>query len=267
MSVRAMSLLLLILVSASTGCCQPCRHPAAQVWPAVPRRVEGPSEKPPQAAKSPVVEEVDPVEETFVPPVPDIQEYGDGLVIPYPLHNPLRGYGKCRRGKRRHPAFDIGGVGPEGGLGTPVVSMVKARVTMIGRGDEDPGKFGRPDRRSGTAKRESHRYPRSMKVKGYGRVHFFTRNYGSWRSGTIIVTTALEGPLKGHIIRYMHLAAVHPDLKAGSIVEAGQEIGLMGGTAVQESAPHVHIDIADPEGKRLDVKAMFGLDEPHGPCN
>lgn len=266
MAFRATVAVLLAVLSTSGGCSAPCQCPAAPVCPPVPVRISDPTTTPPQPAPPPPVVEVEPPDEVFAPPPPIIREIGEGLVLPYPLTNPLRGFGKCRRGKRRHPAFDIGGVGPDGGLGTPIVAMVRARVTFIGLGSEDPGKFGRPDRRGGQARRGEHSYPRSMEVKGYGRVHFFTRDYGSWRSGTIIVTQALEGPLRDHEVRYMHLAAVHPDIQVGAVVEAGQEIALMGGTAVQESAPHVHIDIAAPDGQRLDVKAMLGLDEPHGPC-
>jgi murein DD-endopeptidase MepM/ murein hydrolase activator NlpD len=144
--------------------------------------------------------------------------------------------------------------------------MARAKVTMIGRGEDDRAKFGRPDKRSGMAKRGSRTYPRSAEVEGYGRVYFFTRNYGSWRSGTIVSTIVMDGRYRGFQIRYMHLAEVHPSLAVGDIVEAGQEIGIMGGTAVQESCPHVHVDMTDLEERRVDVKALLGLDEPHGPC-
>ena len=43
----------------------------------------------------------------------------------------------------------------------------------------------------------------------------------------------------------MHFADLRPDLKVGDIVEAGEEIGIMGSTAILESAPHVHIDVED----------------------
>ena len=99
-----------------------------------------------------------------------------------------------------------------------------------------------------------------MDVNGYGRVYFFTRNYGRWRSGTIIVTELLEGPLAEHTVRYMHLGSIHPDLEAGDIVERGQEIGLMGGTAVQSAGPHLHIDAEDSEETRIDLTPYFGLE-------
>ncbi len=264
-------LVVLIWCLFEVGCCPPCHCPTCPVVPPVPEReVVRPPEPVVEPVAPPVVEPeavkpVEPVEltEPVEPTAPGII---NGLVVPYPLRKPLRGYGKCRRGKRRHAAFDIGGVGPNGGLGTPIVSMARAKVTMIGRGEDDRAKFGRPDKRSGSAKRGSRTYPRSAKVEGYGRVYFFTRNYGSWRSGTIISTVVTEGHYRGYRIRYMHLGAVHPSLAVGDIVEAGQEVGVMGGTAVQESGPHVHVDMADPEGNRVDVKALLGLDEPHGPC-
>jgi len=62
-----------------------------------------------------------------------------GLVIPYSLKRVGRGFGKCVRGKRKHPALDINGVGKWKGLGTPVRSMVRAKVIRIGRPEDDPG--------------------------------------------------------------------------------------------------------------------------------
>jgi murein DD-endopeptidase MepM/ murein hydrolase activator NlpD len=108
--------------------------------------------------------------------------------------------------------------------------------------------------------------PRSRLIEGYGRVFFFTRNYGTSRTGTIVVTRGLTGPLKGHRIRYMHLGAVRPDLRVGSILEPGEELGLMGGTAILDSLPHVHIDIETPDGLRVDVEKLFGIDRHHAPC-
>ncbi len=187
-------------------------------------------------------------------------ETAPGVVLPYSLERVLSTFGDCRDGGRRqHRGLDIGGVGSDQGLGTPVRSMVRARVTMIGTGEQDPDRFGRPDTRSGTTERARQDLPRSFNVPGYGRVYFFTRDYGSWRSGTIIVTEALEGPMTGYRIRYMHLGAIHPGLQVGDEVEAGQELGLMGGTAIQTDSPHVHIDIEDLNGERVDVAPLLGL--------
>lgn len=260
-----------LLSLALEACCPPCRCPQCPVVPSVPtpeqpatRVVPEPPEPEKELPPLPIDHDDLVVASPATPP-PDLP-MRNGLVIPYPLDNPLRGYGKCRRGKRRHPAFDIGGVGEHGGLGTPIRSMARAKVTLIGRGATDPKKFGRPDRRRGKAQRGSRSYPRSMTIPGYGRVYFFTRNYGSWRSGTILSTRVVEGPYKGYEIRYMHLGEIHPALKVGDIVEAGQEIALMGATAIQESGPHVHIDMSDTRDRRVDVKALLGLDTKHGPC-
>lgn len=183
-----------------------------------------------------------------------------GVVLPYSLDRVLSTFGDCRDGGRRqHRGLDIGGVGDNQGLGTPVRSMVRARITMIGTGEQDPDRFGRPDTRSGTTERARQDLPRSFVVPGYGRVYFFTRDYGSWRSGTIIVTEALEGPMAGYRIRYMHLGGIHPGLQVGDEVEAGQELGLMGGTAIQSDSPHVHIDIEDLNAQRVDVAPLLGL--------
>ncbi len=69
----------------------------------------------------------------------------------------------------------------------------------------------------------------------------------------------LEGPLAGDEVRYMHLGAVHPSVRAGAIVERGQEIGLLGGSAVMTDAPHLHID-ASRRGTRLDLSEWVGLE-------
>ena len=76
-----------------------------------------------------------------------------------------------------------------------------------------------------------------------------------FRSSTEAIGTTIDG----HRVRYMHLGAVHPQLAVGDEVEAGQEIGLMGGTAVMESLPHVHIDIETPGGRRIDVAPLLGM--------
>jgi len=184
-----------------------------------------------------------------------------GVAAPYSTERVFRGFGACRGrgGQHRHAAIDLGGVGSESGLGTPVRSMVRARVTMIGRGDQRPKEFGAPDRRQGMARRKHLRMPRSKLVPGYGRVCFFTATRGRWRSGTIIETIGLEPPLEGATIRYMHLGAVRPDLAVGAVLDAGEELGLMGGTGVQSAGPHVHIDIVDADDVPVDVGALIGL--------
>jgi hypothetical protein len=181
----------------------------------------------------------------------------DGLFLPYPLKRIFRGFAECSDGHWRHRAIDIGGVGRNGGLGTPIRSMVKAKITRIGTPRTKPKWFGTYDRRRGKAKRHGHYYTRSERIPGYGRVHYFTRKQGKWRTGVIIETVAVGNALKGHKIRYMHLAAPHPKLKVGDILQPGQEIGLMGGTGVQESAPHVHIDIANQDGEKIDIEVLF----------
>lgn len=182
-----------------------------------------------------------------------------GIVVPYPLDHVFRGFGPCVGKRHHHEAIDIGGVGPDWGVGTPIHAMARSEVVFIGTGAQNPDDFGLPDRRAGEAQRGDRLLPRSARIEPYGDVYFFTRKKGRWRSGTILVTRALEGPLAGHTIRYLHMAAIHPDVKVGGVVEAGQEIALMGGTGVQESAPHLHLDIAAPDGKRLDVAALLGL--------
>ena len=56
----------------------------------------------------------------------------EGLFLPYPLKRIFRGFAECSDGHFRHRAIDIGGVGKNGGLGTPIRSMVKAKITRIG---------------------------------------------------------------------------------------------------------------------------------------
>jgi hypothetical protein len=189
------------------------------------------------------------------------------LCAPAPLDSFGRGFKGCRRGRRAHPAVDINGVGKDRGLGTPVRSMTRARVVMVGRPEDNPGEFGRPDDRPGTAVRGGFELPRCKDVPGYGRVHFFSRTMGSWRSGGTVVLEGLGGGLKGHRIRYMHLGGIHPSIQPGVVVEAGQEIGLMGATAIQRTVPHVHIDVVTPNGRPLDIKALLAGDKPRsGAC-
>lgn len=191
----------------------------------------------------------------------DVKLIAPGVAFPYPATKMFRGFGHCRRGKHHHEGIDLGGVGENWGIGTPIRAMAKSEVLFIGTGKEDPDKFGLPDNRSGEAFRGDRYLPRSATIDPYGVVHFFTQRKGSWRSGNVIILRGIDGPLAGHVMRYMHLGAIHPSLKVGDKVELGQEVGVMGGTGVQESAPHLHLDIARPDGGRVDIAPLLGLSE------
>lgn len=189
-----------------------------------------------------------------------------GVVRPYPVERVYGTFGDCRPGGRQHRGLDLGGVGDDFGLGTPVRSMVRARIVSMHRPEDNPARWGRRDTRGGTTDRSGVDLPRRGYVPGYGDVHFFTRDYGSARAGVMIVTVGVGGPLDGHRIRYMHLGELHPGLEPGDIVEAGQELGLMGGTAILQSLPHVHIDIEDADGRRVDVAPFLGLEPDTSVC-
>ena len=182
--------------------------------------------------------------------------------LPLKHFDVMSGY-RDRRGRGRHNALDFEAIGPNCGLGTPIFAIGRSRVIRLGSSAGDSGNFGRLLRRRGTVRRGGRILPASMVVPVYGRVFFFTRNYGRWRSGTIIETELIEGPLAGFTVRYMHLGAIHPDLQVGDTIQRGQEIGLMGGTAILRDRPHVHFDVSDPRGNRVDPSPFLGLDE-HG---
>lgn len=197
----------------------------------------------------------------------------NGLALPYPTLRVFRAFGRCRRSGERparwpagaawrthdHEGIDLGGLGPDGGLGTAIRSMTRARVIEIAHGDDLPPKFGVTDRRPGEAMRDDVAYPRAFELAGYGLVHFFSRTRGWFRTGNMVVTVGLEGRLKDHVIRYMHLGAARPDLKVGDVVAPGEELGVLGGTGVQQDAPHLHLDIRDPDGEAVDVAPLIGL--------
>lgn len=189
-----------------------------------------------------------------------------GVVAPYPVERVYGTFGDCRPGGRQHRGLDLGGVGEHFGLGTPVRSMVRARVVSMHRPEDDPDRWGRRDTRSGDAMRSGVALPRSFYVPGYGEVAFFTRDHGTAYTGVMMVTEAIGGPLDGHRIRYMHLGEIHPGLAVDDVVEAGQEVGLMGGTAIQQNLPHVHIDIEDESGRRVDVAPFLGLEADTSTC-
>ncbi|MFT7581453.1 MAG: hypothetical protein ACI9MR_003129 [Myxococcota bacterium] len=190
----------------------------------------------------------------------------NGLTLPYPLDNVFRGFADCRRGRHKHPALDIGGVGPNWGLGTPVRAIARSRVIFIGRPEDNPKRFGQRITKAKTVYRGKKTLPTSATVKGYGKVHFFTSTYGSSRTGEMVVTKVLEGRLKGYKVTYMHLGAHHPDLKVGSDLAGGQELGVMGGTAVLESAPHLHLSIKRPSGRPVDVGPLFSIGPTRASC-
>jgi hypothetical protein len=189
-----------------------------------------------------------------------------GMVEPYPLAWVIRGFGKCTNGKREHPAIDIAGVGPKYGLGTPVRAMVRSQVVSIHLPEHNPARYGTRDKREGSTRRFGTALPRAKKVPGYGKVRFFTTDLGSARTGVMLVTRGILGEFKEYEIRYMHLGAIHPRLKVGSVLRAGDEIGVMGSTAILESVPHVHIDITSPGSRRINVAQLLGVDIPVEPC-
>ena len=181
-----------------------------------------------------------------------------GFAQPYPYGNLMRQF--CGGDKKRHRGHDIGVVGEKNaGMGTVINAIVRSQITLIGKTGEDIGEFGKLDKRSGTTTRTGKTYPRQILAPGYGIVYPFSSNYGRWHSGMVIVTRVLDGPLKDYTVRYMHMGAIRPDLKVGDIVEPGEHIALMGGTAVMDSPPHVHIDAETPTGLRVDLGPYIGI--------
>jgi len=203
----------------------------------------------------------------FTPREFEVVRLNRELVLPYPLENIFRGYGRCKRGRHTHRALDIGGVGPNWGLGTPVRAMAKAKVIHVGTPESDPKRYGTRDIGPGTVVRGKTTLPKQIQVRGYGAVHPFTRNYGRLRTGVLVVTRGTDGRMKGHEIKYMHLAALHPDIKKGVVVEAGQELGLMGGTAVQTDPPHLHLAIENRAGNPIDPARILGIGSSYVPCS
>ncbi|MFT7621103.1 MAG: hypothetical protein ACI9WU_000264, partial [Myxococcota bacterium] len=190
----------------------------------------------------------------------------NGLVIPYPMDKVFRAWARCKRGRHTHKAIDIGGVGPDWGIGTPILSMVRSKIIHLGRPEDDPKRYGIRDTGDGKVKRGKAMLPRQRTIDGYGTVRFFTKNHGRFRTGVLIVARVLEGRLKGYNIKYMHLADPHPDLKKGSVVQAGQELGLMGGTAVQIDPPHLHLAFENRAGKKVDPGPILSLGSTRWKC-
>jgi len=191
----------------------------------------------------------------------------NGLVLPYPLDKVFRGYARCRRGRHTHKAIDIGGIGPDWGVGTPIRAIARAKVLHIGLPELDPKRYGVRDLGEGTVRRGGKMLPRSKEVAGYGRVRFFTKGRGRLRTGVLLVTKILNGRLKGYTARYMHMGAIHPAIKRKSVIEAGQEIGLIGGTAVQTDAPHLHLSLHNRAGKAVDLGPLFSMGSTRFKCS
>ncbi|MCA9564662.1 MAG: hypothetical protein KC561_14300, partial [Myxococcales bacterium] len=127
-------------------------------------------------------------------------------VLPYSTDRVISDFWDCR-GSRQHRGIDLAGVGPNAGLGTPVVSLGRARITLLGTPEEDSAKFGRRLTEDGTVVRGGEELPTWGMIPGYGHLYYFTENHGRWHTGVIVSTEVLEGPLEGHQVRYMHLAA------------------------------------------------------------
>ena len=185
------------------------------------------------------------------PPHPDLTHPVDKMKV-------LRGFdgSKCR-----HQAIDIFSSNKYFGIGKPVYAITRSKVVFIGTPEEDPARFGRLDQRPGMETRIGVKIPRQMRVAGYGRVFPFTHDWGRSRTGVFIVTRGLGGVFHKHRIRYMHLAAPHPKLHVGQIVERGQEIGIQGSTAILNSVPHLHLDVEGTDGRYLDSAPFLGLEK------
>ncbi len=193
-----------------------------------------------------------------------IYHLDSGVVLPYPLDNLFRGWVECT-GRGHHKALDIGGVGPDAGLGSVVRALGPGKVTQIGMPEDDPARFGTPLTGVATVVRSGTTLPAHKDVPGYGKVWFFTRDYGRHRSGGVISIRVNDGPLAGHDVHYLHLAAARRDLKVGDEVAAGDELGLLGGTAVLDAPPHLHLSI-ELEGRSVDVGNTFGIGATRVPC-
>lgn len=189
----------------------------------------------------------------------------NGLYLPYPLDNLFRGWTECT-GRGHHKALDIGGVGPDAGLGSPVRAIGPAKIIQIGLPADDPKRFGIPVTEPETVVRGKMELPATKAVQGYGEVRFFTKNYGRHRSGGVIGIRLLGGRYKGYTVRYLHVAAVRPDLAVGDRVDGGEELGLIGGTAVQHDAPHLHLSMENPRGRARDVGRILGIGSTRVPC-
>ena len=187
---------------------------------------------------------------------PAIQPPIEGFSHPMDNMRTIRGFdgAKCR-----HQGLDIFGDDEYFGTGKPIYAITRAEVSFIGTPEKSGRAYGRRDRRHGTVKRGKAHIPRQMHIDSYGTIYPFTRNLGRARTGVFVVTKSKHEDYPEHLVRYMHLAAVHPDLKVGDIVEAGQEIGLMGSTAVMKSLPHLHLDMETPKGLRVNPAPMIGL--------
>ncbi|MCE9577477.1 MAG: M23 family metallopeptidase [Deltaproteobacteria bacterium] len=66
----------------------------------------------------------------------------------------------------------------------------------------------------------------------------------------------------GTLTSYMHLDEIADGLEVGDRVVGGQEIGLLGATAVYKAAPHLHFDLAIPNqrGERGDTSDVHYVD-------
>ena len=91
-----------------------------------------------------------------------------------------------------HQGLDIASQGPMAGIGQPIYSIVKSKVTFIGTPEMNPSKYGRRDRRGGAIKRGGVMIPRRVKVDGYPTLYPFTRGLGSAKTGVFIITQAMR---------------------------------------------------------------------------
>lgn len=83
-------------------------------------------------------------------------------------------------------------------------------------------------------------------------------NYNPSNPGNMVVIEH-EG---GYVTRYLHLAYGTVKVKTGDEVEKGQVIGYMGSTGYSFGA-HLHFDISDPSGSKINPGPYLDGDLPH----
>jgi len=154
-----------------------------------------------------------------------------------------------RNGTKRHHGIDLEPKAAGDAAFVPVQAVAAGRVVRVFSPIQFHKGGGRLLQGRGKVVRAGAVYPRSLVIRGYGRVHPFSARYGIGRTGVwIVIAHPKRGPMHGNWSHYMHLSAVR--VREGQWVLAGEEIGRVGGTAILSSRPHLHFAVSRPRRLR-----------------
>ena len=97
-----------------------------------------------------------------------------------------------------------------------------------------------------------------ISVRGRRNFHANPINWSTRNNGNCVEVTYTDGPAKGNVARFLHLAETSDRIVRGRVFPAGTAIGTVGSTG-RSSAPHLHYEIRTRRGVVLKPLNVHGV--------